>query len=619
MINKLHTVILSGPGLRKRHAEGETRSISFLTVALFASLTGFFAPLRMPCWILAVTLMLTGCTSEPAQVEQLSIDRVKLMPDQPSPYKMLDWREKALNYDQYVFNRNLKGEFLPFLWLDSTKRNFDQTTFGLFTVVGDVRQGTKGNKEFHEALNAMGAIMGAGLVGIDKTNQDGMNYVKMIQNYFNRENGWNIMMNNTHPSVALMGGGYGRDWWYDVVPNMLFYAICDLYPGVPRADSLQRIIADQFYKADSVLNGNYDYSYFDYSKMQGFVNQIPKQQDAAAGHAFVLLSAYEKFGDEKYLKGATSAMDAFASQKESRFYELMMPFGALVGAKLNADHGTNYDIQKFLNWTFDGCQAADGRTGWGVIAERWGEYDMHGLQGSITDGGGYAFLMNSFDLAWPLVPMVKYDSRYAVTIGKWMLNVSNAARFFYPYEMDDQHQWLPEKKEITRNVIAYEGIRKADDYGKPALKGITPVSLGDGPKWVKGQPEESMYSLYSSSQVGIFGSIIKKTNVEKILQLDCNVSDFYGKNDFPTYLYYNPYDEAKEVSFTGEEGSFDLYDALTQTTVTEGAAPGALFTIPAKRARLIVVLPQGSKIEKQKNQVSTGGKVITWLPDATKH
>lgn len=579
----------------------------------FLRMTGAFK------WSFLIVFVIMACKPEPVAVEQIAINRVNLMPDQPSPYKMLDWKEKAVNYDQYVFNRNLTGEYLPFVWLDSTKRNFDQTTFGLFTVIGDVRQGAKGNKEFHEALNSMGALMGAGLVGIDKTNQDGMNYVKMIQNYFNRENGWNIMMNNTHPSVALMGGGYGRDWWYDVVPNMLFYAVCDLYPGVERADSLQRIIADQFYKADSVLNGNYDYSFFDYSKMQGVVNQIPKQQDASAGHAYVLLCAYEKFGDEKYLKGAKSAMDAFASQKESRFYELMMPFGAMVGAKLNAEHGTNYDIQKFLNWTFDGCTAADGRTGWGVIAERWGDYDMHGLQGSITDGGGYAFLMNSFDLAWPLVPMVKYDNRYAVTIGKWMLNVSNAARFFYPYEIDDQHQWLPEKKDITKNVIAYECIRKADDYGKASVKGVTPVSLGDGPKWVKGQPDESMYSLYSSSQVGIFGSIIRKTNVEKILQLDCNVTDFYAKNEFPTYLYYNPYDEAKEVSFTGQEGAFDLYDALTQTVIVEGGKEGDIFSIPAKSARLLMVLPAGSKIEKDQNRITSNGKVISYLPDSTKH
>jgi hypothetical protein len=227
--------------------------------------------------------------------------------------------------------------------------------------------------------------------------------------------------------------------------------------------------------------------------------------------------------------------------------------------------------------------------------------------------------MNSFDLAWPLVPMVKYDNRYAVTIGKWMLNVSNAARFFYPYEMDDAHQWLPEKKEITKNVIAYEGIRKADDYGKAAVKGITPVSLGDGPKWVKGQPDESMYSLYSSSQVGIFGAIIKKTNVEKILQLDCNVTDFYGKNDFPTYLYYNPYEEEKEVVFTGSEGVFDIYDALTQTILLEGVSDGETFTIPAKGARLLVVLPKGSKIRKQSNQLTSNGKVVTYLPDSIKH
>jgi hypothetical protein len=219
-----------------------------------------------------------------------------------------------------------------------------------------------------------------------------------------------------------------------------------------------------------------------------------------------------------------------------------MPFGALVAAKLNAEHGTNYDIKKILDWTFEGCKAADGRTGWGVIAERWGEYDVHGLQGSITDGGGYAFLMNSFDLAWPLVPMAKYDSRYANAIGKWMLNLTNAARLFYPYEIDDNHQWLPAKKEITKNVIAYEGIRKTDDYGRSDLKGVSPVAIGDGPKWTKGQPEVSMFSLYSSAQVGILGSIVRMTNVDRILQLNCNATDFYGDNEFPTYLYYNPYD-----------------------------------------------------------------------------
>jgi len=563
---------------------------------------------------LLILIAISSCSVKETPVAQISIDRIEIMPNLPEPYKMLDWYEKAHHYDQYVFNPNLKGDFLPFLWVDSAKRNIPQNTFGLYTVIGDVRQGTNGSKEFHEALTTMGSLMSAGLVGIDKRNQNGSNYVKMIQNYFNSSNGWNIMMNNTNPRVALLGGGYGRDWWYDVFPNVLFYGLCELYPHVNGADNIQHIIAEQFYKADSILNGNYNYSFFDYGNMKGVSNTIPHQQDAAAGHAYILLCAYEKFGDERYLKGSISAMDAFVHQKESRFYEVLMPFGALVAARLNSEHGQNYDVKKIIDWTFEGCKASDGRTGWGVIAERWGNYDVYGLQGSITDGGGYAFLMNSFDLAWPLVPMVRYDSRYADAVGKWMLNVTNSARLFYAYEMDDQHQWLPERKEISKNVIAYEGLRKIDyTYKKPALMGSSPVALGDGPQWVKGQPETSMFSLYSSAQVGIFGAIVRKTNVDKILQLNCTATDFYQKNSLPTYLYYNPYDSVKSVSYRNDENkSVDLYDALRHVYVAKDVAKEISFSIPPASSRLLVVIPSGVNVSLSGNKYHVGDKIIAF-------
>jgi hypothetical protein len=565
-------------------------------------------------FIIVATILVISSCQQKEEVEQIMIARIESMPDHPAPYKMTDWFEKAHHFDQYVYNLDLKGEFMPFIWVDSAKRNFPQNTFGMYTVIGDIRQGPKGSTEFHEALCAMGSIMSAGLVGIDKTNQNGFNYVKMTQNYFNSANGWNIMMNNTNPTVALLGGGYGRDWWYDVFPNVLYYAVCELFPDVPQADSLQHIIAEQFYKADSTLQGNYDYSYFDYSKMKGVSNNIPHQQDVSAGHAYVLLCAYKKFKDERYLKGAKSAMDVFVNQKESRFYEVLMPFGALVAAKLNAEHGTSYDVKKILEWTFEGCKAADGRTGWGVVAERWGDYDVHGLQGSITDGGGYAFLMNSFDLAWPLVPMAKYDSRYANAIGKWMLNVTNAARLFYPYEIDDQHQWLASKKEISKNVIAYEGIRKSDDYKREDLKGISPVAIGDGPKWTQGQPDISMFSLYSSAQVGIFGSIVRKTNVNQILQLNCNATDFYGDNSLPTYLYYNPYDSVTQVCFYQTGTTSDLYDALTKEYVVRNAGEEACFDIQPKSSRLIIVMPPNSEVKKVNGKYLLNDKVVAYSP-----
>lgn len=544
-----------------------------------------------------------------SKVEQTHIARIDSMPNMPSNYEMLDWKGKAKAFDNYVFDWNNKGEAGPLIWLDDARRNVDQTTFGLYTAVKDIRQGPKANNgEFHESLNTMAAVLGAGLVGIDKTNQDGYNYVKMLQNYFNSDNGWNIVMNNTYAEVGNLGGGYGRDWWYDVFPNALYYAVSDVYPGVDGAEAIQRSIAEQFVKADSVLNGNYNYSYFDYGKMRGDVSHIPLQQDAAGGHAYVLLSAYRKFGDKRYLDHAKSATEALLSQKESRFYEILLPLGVYTAAYLNATEGTNYDVKKLLNWTFDGCtNQENGRYGWGIIVGKWGDHEVNGLQGSITDGGGYAFLMNSIKPAWPFVPMVKYEPQFAQAIGKWMLNNASACRLFFPQNIDDQHQWAPEFKNITNNNISYEGLRRTDDYGKESLKGATPVAIGDGPKWIKGNPTESMFSVYSSSPMGIFGAIIAETNVEGILQLDCNATDFYSERQYPTYLYYNPYQESKKVKFSSET-AVDLFDIVSKKYVAKNISANGEFEIPANEAYVLVVLPANTKLALNYGHIIADGK-----------
>lgn len=540
-----------------------------------------------------------SCTSNidlGTPVEQVTINRIDSMPDIPVTYQMLDWKKKARDFDKFVFDWENTSKVGPLIWLDNARRNIDQPTFGLYTAVKDIRLGKNvNNGEFHESLNSLAAILGAGLVGIDKTNQDGYNYVKMAQNYFNSDTGWNIVMNNTTSSVGSKGGGYGRDWWYDVLPNALYYAVCDVFPGVDGAESIQKSIAEQFTKADSVLNGNYDYSYFDYGKMRGGINHIPFQQDVAGGHAYVLLCAYRKFGDVRYLNHSKSAIEALLSQKESRFYEALLPLGVYTAAYLNATEGANYDVQKLLNWVFDGCKSPTGRTGWGIIVGKWGDYDVSGLQGSITDGGGYAFLMNSIKPAWPFVPMVKYQPQYAKAIGKWMLNNASACRLFYPGYIDEKHQWAPELKDITNNNIAYEGLRKFDDYGKESLKGVSPVAIGDGPKWIDGNPTESMFSVYSSSPVGILGAIVDTTNVKGILKLDCNATDFYASRPYPVYLYYNPYDIDEHINYQTKQ-AVDLFDIVSKKYVARGISKDGVFTIPAKEACIIVELPAGTEL-----------------------
>jgi hypothetical protein len=99
------------------------------------------------------------------QVTQRNIPRVDKMPYHPKPYKFRDWEKTALDFDAYIFDFNQKGPFLPLIWLDGQKRNFPDTTFGIYTALGDIRMGPAvNNGENHEALGALGAVLGATMV-----------------------------------------------------------------------------------------------------------------------------------------------------------------------------------------------------------------------------------------------------------------------------------------------------------------------------------------------------------------------------------------------------------------------------------------------------------------------
>ncbi|MGM9736656.1 MAG: hypothetical protein ACI3ZL_09625 [Candidatus Cryptobacteroides sp.] len=554
-------------------------------------------------------------------VEQEPISRVDMMADFPQPYKMLDWKQKALDYDAYAFDFNSTLPAGPVIWIDNAQRNFPQPTFGLYTAMADDRQGPdRNNGEFHESLNTLHALISAGLMGIDKTSSpEGYNYVKMVQNYFNKDNGWNIVMNNTCPDVALLGGGYGRDWWYDVYPNILYYAVCELFPGVEGAEAIQYTVAEQFAKADEVLDGNYDYSYFDYSRMKGMVNWIPLQQDAAGGHGWVLLAAYEKYGDERYLERAKSAIAALDSQKESRFYEILLPMGIYTAARLNAQYGCDYDLAKMFSWVFDGCtNPVNSRTGWGITAGKWGDYEISGLQGSLVDGGGYAFLMNSIDVAWPFVPVAKYQPQYARAIGKWMLNLANNCRLFFPDQLPDENQCLPGMQDYTNSIVGYEGLRfenilstKNEKYSA-VPEGVHPVALGDGPLWYPTNPKESMFSLYSTSACGILGAIVTPTDVEGILKLNCNATDFYSERPYAVNLMYNPFGQSRKVTYELSSENTDLFDIVSKTYLAKNVKGKCRISLGGDTAAVVVELPAGAEIVEDNGKLLVNNNIISY-------
>jgi len=548
------------------------------------------SPLRI---VFIVSLLVISCREEKKPpVTQIHLPRIDAMADIPQPLQIISWYDMARRFDSTVYDFNATGPHWPVVWWDSSRHNFPQNVVGLYTAMDDQRQGTHNKGMFHEALATMGATLGATLTGTDKRRQNGLNYVAMLKNYFNRETGWNIMMNNTCPEVALLGGGYGRDWWYDVYPNMLFYAIYDRYPDEPGFDTLARSIAEKFCKADSVLKGNYDHSYFNYAQLQPMDNAICKQQDASAGHAWVLYAAYKKFGDPRYLTRAGTALLSLQEQRTNTFYEVFMPFAAYLAARFNAEQGTNFKVKQFMEWTFNGDPQC--RQGWGVLTGNWNGMDISGIVGSTTDRGGYGFLMNTFDAAWPLAPLVRYDAAYADAVGKWMLNAANASRFFYTQYMPDDHETIPQQAAVTKGVIGYEGIIHSPSYPQYAhLK--APVAQGDGPLWAKGNPDVSQFSIYGSGHVGIFGSIIRPTDVAGILQLDLLATDFFRDKAWPSFLYYNPYPQEKTIHLELGDRAVGIYNTITHTFLTRKAQGSYAVTLPARSSAVLVFTPVNGK------------------------
>lgn len=101
-------------------------------------------------------LTLTACTNDGhygEPVAQKSIGLVEKMPAMPQPYKMLDWKQKARDFDANAFDMESKLPAGPVIWLDDSQRNLPQMTFGLYTAMKDARQGADHNGgEFTSAL-----------------------------------------------------------------------------------------------------------------------------------------------------------------------------------------------------------------------------------------------------------------------------------------------------------------------------------------------------------------------------------------------------------------------------------------------------------------------------------
>ena len=530
--------------------------------------------------------------------QQISIPRIdEQMPNLPAPYEMRDWEQVTIGYDNYVFDFNLSGQYLPLIWLNTNTSNYPQhNSFGLHTVVGTLSPGSS------EAINLLPAVISASLVGIDKSNQNGYNWVLMCEEYFNKVNNADVYLN--HP-----GGSDWNDWWYDTMPNIFFYQLYWLYPEIGDFEFQFTSVADRWLQSIEVMGGsttpwhvpNMNYRAFNLMTMIPYSSGV-LEPEAAGALAWILYNAYIETGNEKYKIGAEWCMEFLNSLTSNPSYELQLSYGAFIAARMNAELGTTYNMSKIINWCFDVGPLRD----WGAILGHWGNYDVYGLIGEVNGSNDYAFLMNTFEQVGALVPLVRYDNRFARAIGKWVLNASNAARLFYTNYLSDYNQDSEEwsHQYDPNSYIGHEALRETQ-YAQ------SPYATGDA---VDGNPPWGMtnLSLYSSSHVGILGGIIDTTNVEQILLLDLLKTDYFHKDAYPSYLIFNPYNEDKTINVNFGDGSYDIYDAVTNSTLKSGVIGSTTITIPSDAAVIAVIIPSGSNVTYDLNKMLVNGIIVDY-------
>lgn len=685
------------------------------------------------------------------------VPRIEQMPRVPHPYVMRDWQQVTGDYLDFAFDFDRQGEHLPLIrWQDERRRMIWMPAY-------------VGNTDGPEAINYLAAVVSGSLVGVDMRTYRGHDWVGMSTNFFSPADGI---------CLDWADRNSGSSFWYDVLPNVLFFQVGGLYPGDTLLEKRMFAIAERWYEACVALGGgtepatvpNFDHTGFDLRRMKPYDNGKRIEPEGAAGIAWIEYMAWRKFKDPRFLTAAEWCIRTLEERpaKENPLYEVLLPYAVITAARLNVEQGRSYHVDKLINWCFEPSPAPQARPNWGVILGNWSGKDVGGLVGSSTDGGGYAFAMNTFQYAGTLAPLCRYDARYAHDLGKWLLNLANAARLFYPNAHDAKHQssyaWA--SKHDPKSVIAYEGLRKykrgsevaradyrtvagkitqgnyasthyyreeprdeqvleearASDYvhldhtwefnlpgaqerylvvaaerssrgsngnafrfsyssdadgpfreafyitnsaqaesvelpaalrGKlyvrvestdrspgrlapdrlkvdalaisycsetgPFAQGDVVVSFVDLVKdstvpIVLYRPEAAAHDLglYGSSHVGMLGGIVKRTNVERILQWDLLKTDFFGAPAEPAFLYYNPDDEAQTIEVEVGSEARDVYDTVSNTFLVRNVRGKARITIPPDSARVVILNPTGRKLVQEGKRTLVDGVMVDY-------
>jgi hypothetical protein len=558
------------------------------TISILSVITAFLI-------LLAVTPVSASGASD-----AITTPRIEAFPHEPQRYKLIDWRQRAEDFVSFTLDPTRRGDYLPLMWWDDTKIDGRETTFGLPSYVGMKKQwGVFQNT--HEGIVTMSTLLSAALLGHDMSryvvpgNTAPVNLVRMQEAYFSAEDG-----------VFLNGVGRGKTggtFWYELMPSLLVGSLVATHPGEVSLTEKWHQSCQAWAGAGEHLWQLNDYNFQAYDlRNKRAVVQKWREPDAAAGLAFLMQMAHAQGPQEdRFYHEMHHALTWLDRQERNISYELFSPYGVYAAARCNAENGSVYHVERFFGWCFEDSavrgigphsKSLDEGDGWGVPVGRWNDYDVAGLvgcsRGALSTSklrGGYVFAMETFAYAWPLVAATRYDNRLARSVGKWMYHAAHSARLFYPDQLppEKQSDWAWAGKFTTS--IPYEGLMEKNNLtgepgpfasGDPSNQGWGPINLG----------------IYSGALSGVFGAIVKPTNVEGVLALDTNKTDFFAKPSYPATLVYNPRAEVVHIKLPVGDKPVHVWDAVANVWLAETPVRGECeFPLASDKAVLATFIP----------------------------
>ena len=92
-------------------------------------------------------------------------------------------------------------------------------------------------------------------------------------------------------------------------------------------------------------------------------------------------------------------------------------------------------------------------------------------------------------------------------------------------------------------------------------------------------------------------------------------TDLHRERAYPSYLYFNPYAEAKNVAVELGDKPVDLYDTLSNRFLRRQVRGTCYVTLPSDTPMVLVLTPAGGELSVQGTKCLVDGVVIDYQKD----